>query len=178
MARVTPILVNIIGSVAGLTFQNNSSGLILRQRPTVKKTSTIKQQRAHANHQDALYNYQLLDNTNKDLWNDYATAHTKINKFGQEKKLTGQNWYESLNYMRALISESVLASPPSYLLPAAPPAFEIVLSASAIKINITGSLDYSENAIIIWSTIPTSRIKPSINHGQSHLIEDRLRHHR
>src|SRR6267154_5450968 len=100
MARIVYTLGELKGSVAGLTFQNNSSGKIVRQRPNVSKTSSIKQQGAHQNHISLLQSYSQLTNDEKGLWNLYASTYTKVNKFGEDKQLTGQNWYESINYQK------------------------------------------------------------------------------
>lgn len=159
MAKVVYIIGTLKGSVAGLTFQGNTSGSIIRARPTVKKTSTFKQQVSHQSHANLLYQWQQLTSVERDLWNDYAAVHTKVNKFGEIKTLTGLNWFESVNYMMILQGFSILTTPPEYTLPAASPDFELFLSNDKIEIDVTGSLALDADSLLIWCYSPTSRQK-------------------
>lgn len=163
MARIVYTVGEIFGSIGGLTFQRNSSGKIVRMRPTVGKKSTSKQQRSHLTQNNLLRGWQLLTNTQKNSWNDYASVWMKQNKFGQEKQLTGQNWYTSVNYMRKILSLSELTDPPAHDLPESPPTFTLQLSATEIKINFTSAHDYADSPVIVWVTIPTRKISNSIN---------------
>jgi len=163
MARIVYTIGEIFGSIGGLTFQRNSSGKIIRGRPTVGKKSTSRQQRSHAVHNELLRGWQLLTNAQKDLWNTYGNTFVKINKFGQDKTLTGANWFESLNFFRQLLSLPLFTSPPAHLLPSSPPTFEIELTATTISINFTSAHDYVDSPVVVWVTIPTRKISNSIN---------------
>lgn len=151
------------GSIGGTTFQTNSAGAFARQRPYVKKSSSLKQQVSHQSHQNLLYQYSLLIPDDKDAWNTFAAAHDKINKFGQTKTLTGANWFLSVNYMRLLTGESLLTSPPDYNLPTDAPVFTIDLTAGGISLEIDAEFSWSDMAVVVWTSTPTSRQKPSIN---------------
>lgn len=163
MARIVYTLGELKGSVGGLTFQQNSSGKIVRQRPQVSKTSTIKQQQAHQNHISLLKSYQGLSTAHKDDWNTFASTYTKINKFGEDKQLTGQNWYESLNWQKLHRGLILFSLPPTHTLPAACPTFEIQIDASTIKVHLTSGFDFDNNELNIWTTIPTTRQKVTVN---------------
>src|SRR3990167_8787809 len=128
MARIVYTIGELFGSIGGLTFQRNRSGKTVRMRPTVGKKSTTKQQESHLTHNNLLRGWQLLSLADKNEWNTYADTFTKTNKFGQEKELTGQNWYESINYWRNVLGLSELTTPPAHDLPTSPPTFEILLS--------------------------------------------------
>jgi hypothetical protein len=163
MARIVYTIGEIFGSIGGLTFQRNHSGKIVRFRPTVGKKSTSKQQRAHLIHNDLLRGWMLLTNAQKDLWNTYASTWVKVNKFGQDKTLTGANWYESLNYFREILSLSYFTVPPAHDLPTSPPTFEILLASDSVKINFTSAHDYVDSPVIVWVTLPTRKISNSVN---------------
>ena len=163
MARIVYTLGELKGSVGGLTFQQNSSGKIVRQRPQVSKTSTIKQQLSHANHQNLISQYQSLTSSQKDLWNTYASLYTKKNKFGESKKLTGQNWFESVNYQKLIRSLTSFTTPPAHTIPQDSPRSEIIISGDTISINVLSAVNYAITEVNIWTTIPTTRQKPSVN---------------
>jgi hypothetical protein len=163
MARIVYTLGELKGSVGGLTFQNNKSGHIVRQRPQVKKSSTFKQQRAHASHAGLLEQWQSLTSGQKDAWNTFATTYPKTNKFGEDKTLTGSNFFLSCNYMRLAISQSLLSDPPEHLLPGEPPTFNILLEQNKIEVERTGAINYTNDALIYWISLPTRRQTTSIN---------------
>lgn len=171
MARITfgPTISAMKGSIGGTTFQTNAAGAFARSRPYVKKSSTIKQQQLHTSHQKLLYQYSILTSDQKDDWNTFAAAHIKVNKFGQEKTLTGSNWFLSTNYMRILTGETILASPPAYNLPSDSPAVEIVTTSTTISLNIDSEFDWTDMAVIIWCALPTNRQKISITQIRKYL---------
>lgn len=163
MARIVYTVGEIFGSIGGLTFQRNRSGKTVRMRPTVGKKSTGKQQQSHLSHNNLIRGWQLLTLTQKDSWNSYAITWTKQNKFGQEKTLTGANWYESINYWREVLGLALLTEPPAHDLPQSPPTFEILISENNIEINFTSAHDYADSPVIVWVTNPTRKISNSIN---------------
>lgn len=163
MARIVYTLGELMGSVGGLTFQRNRSGKIVRQRPTVGKKNTTKQQRSHQLHANALRGWQLLTNEQRSNWNTYALTWTKENKFGQTKTLTGANWYESVNFWRNLLSLALLTNPPAHDLPERTPTFEILLSDTSVVISFTSAHDYVTSPVIVYTTNPTSKSTNSIN---------------
>jgi len=163
MARIVYSLGELKGSIGGNTFQNNRAGHIVRQRPTVKKQSTLKQQAAHASHHNLLYQWQQLTSDQKDAWNTFAATYPKTNKFGENKTLTGHNFFLSCNYMRLAISLSILADPPEHILPGEPPSFTIDLEQYSLNVERTGSISYAEDALIYWISLPTRRQTTSIN---------------
>jgi len=163
MARIVYTIGEMMGSVGGLTFQRNSSGKIVRFRPTVGKKSTRKQQASHLSHNNLLRGWQGLTLSQKIEWNDYAGTYTKINKFGQEKQLTGANWYSSVNFWRNILSLSELVTPPTHDLPESPPNFSIEITDNSISINFLDAHDYVDSPVIIWASVPTLRNSNSIN---------------
>ena len=163
MAKIIYTLGELRGSIGGLTFQNNASGHTVRQRPVPKKSSTVKQQASHASHQNLLHEWDLLTVTEKDLWNSFASVHDKVDKFGTSKTLTGANWFLSVNYMRLLMGLSILTSPPAYSVPSSAPTFTIQLLPDSLKVFINPTYSSVASNLIIWGSLPTTRVKSTIN---------------
>jgi hypothetical protein len=163
MARIVYTIGEIFGSIGGLTFQRNRSGKIVRTRPTVGKKSTTPQQNAHIKHTQLLQEYQNLTLEQKQQWDTYAATFPKINKFGQEKTLTGQNWYESINFWRKALALPTLSTPPPHTLPQSPPDFDIEITETQLKLKPTQPHNYTDSPVIVWVSIPTSRATNSIN---------------
>jgi hypothetical protein len=116
MARIIygSIITDIKGSIGGLTFQKNGSGTIARLKPRKNKTNTQKQRDQQPRLKQVQKEWNELTLVNKILWNDFAAVNNKIGLDGQEKKLTGYQWFLSINENRLLFEDSILLVPPVY----------------------------------------------------------------
>lgn len=116
MARIIygAIITDIKGSIGGITFQKNGSGQIARLKPRKSKTNTQKQRDQQPRLKEVQKNWNELSLVNKILWNDFAAVNNKIGLDGQEKKLTGYQWFLSINENRLLFNDSILSVPPTY----------------------------------------------------------------
>lgn len=163
MAKVVYTLGEVTGSIGGLTFQRNTSGAIIRTRPAPSKSSTTAQTEKHIAHINWLFQWQQLTQAQRDAWNTFAATFTKINRYGQTKTLTGQNWFESLNYYRADIGEVQLSNPPVHTLPSAPPNVIINITEAQITLTMPLEYDYTNNPFIVWVSPPTRISKGFLN---------------
>lgn len=154
---------SFVGSIKGNTFQNNSSGTIVRGRPSIRRKATILQTTTHSLHIAMLAGWQALTPSQKSSWNDYALAWPKINKLGQTKQLTGQNWYESVNIKLIQIGASPVSVPATHTLPASPPAFTIDITDDDFIIHTDEGFNWTENAVNVWATLPTRKITLNVN---------------
>ena len=142
MARIQfgALITEITGSIGGFTFQKNRSGSIVRLRPSGTKKVSEKQSVQRAKHLSFLSLWQNLTFLQKSSWNDFAVLHPKINSFGQEKVLSGLNWFESVNQNLQAIGQSIVSVPPVYALPTAPENYVFIVSATEFKIIFQPSL--------------------------------------
>ena len=152
----------ITGSIGGWTFHKNRSGNIIRLRGQASKESTTKQTLAHQKHLRFLNEFQNLSETNKLLWDDFAITFIKTDKFGTDKTLTGQNWFEAINQTRDQISQSILEIPPAHDLPIAVPAITFIIDKTSIKLDVPTSIDFTDTAFIIRTTSPFTRTTTSV----------------
>ncbi len=132
MARIIygSIITDIKGSIGGITFQKNGSGTIARLKPRKTKANTQKQRDQQPRLKEVQSAWNALTLVNKILWNDFAAANNKIGLDGQEKKLTGYQWFLTINENRLLFDDSILSVPPVY---------EIVNPIDSIENNWSGS---------------------------------------
>lgn len=154
MARVTfgAMVTDIVGSIGGFTFQSNRSGKIIRLRGRPSRSSTTKQTEAHQAHIKFLQIWQTLTLSQKQDWDTFATTWTKVNMFGQDKVLTGLNFFESINFNRVLVGESTLSVPPAHSLPVAVGAHSYAVGTEEIEINFDPVFNPADNALLIYST--------------------------
>ncbi|MEE8209003.1 MAG: hypothetical protein V3T88_08660 [Nitrosomonadaceae bacterium] len=159
MAKVTlgVIVADIKGSIGGVTFQNNRSGLIIRARSGPRKTTSAKQTLAHQDHISAIQSFQALTLAEKTLWNDFAAVNTKVNRFGQVRELTGQNWFETIKLNRALFGLPQLDVPPVATLAIAVPPYTLVVDQTKIEVTFSPAFDPADNGLYIFTTYPLTR---------------------
>lgn len=156
-------IAEFVGSIGGWTFQRNAAGSIVRTRPGQKKFPTPKQSVSRNNHIKYLQLYSILSASKKHLWNLYAELYTRDNMFGQTKKLTGQNWFESINYNLQLINQPLVTIPPTHYLPVTVPNYSVNLTDDKIEI-VFDRPQYLENtSLIIRTTYPIFVTSNSIN---------------
>jgi len=154
MARITlttPIS-DIAGSVGGLTFQNNSSGLIVRRRPTGKKAITKKQSAILSKLQQLRHEWAALILTDQTLWNDYAALYTKENLFGQVKSLTGFNWFVSINANLLTANRATVKQPTARIIPAAVAPYELICEATTLDIKFSAPFDPGHAVLVVWAS--------------------------
>ncbi len=116
MARIIygSLVTDIKGSIGGITFQKNGSGQIARLKPRKNQTNTQKQRDQQPRLKQIQREWNLLTLANKLLWIDFASANKKIGLDGQNKTLTGYQWFLSINQNRLLFDDPILSVPPVY----------------------------------------------------------------
>lgn len=133
MAKViySPIVTELNGSIGGMTFQNNGSGSIARLKPKKAKTNTQNQRNQQPRLKEIQSQWQQLSLENKQLWNEFASINKKIGLNGQEKTLTGYQWFLTINQNRALFNDDYLLVPPEY---------EVVNPINNVNFNFTNDI--------------------------------------
>ncbi len=164
MARIQlgALITDISGSIGGFTFQKNRSGRIIRSRGGTFKSSTPKQTISQSAHTTAIARWMELSFAEKELWNLFAIANTKVDKFGNVRTLSGLNWFESINATRLCFGLSLLLAPPIFSLPASPPAYDFTASATQLLIDFNPPFEPVDTGLKIWTTPPLTTITNSL----------------
>lgn len=151
----------ITGSIGGWTFHRNRSGNIVRARGAALRNSTTKQTQAHQTHIKFLQLWQALTSDSKNLWNVYADTWTKTDKFGAVKTLSGQNWFESINFNLELVGSAISNAPPVHTLPIAVQDYDFIIDSNEIDISFTPDFNPADNALVIFTTSFNTRVTTS-----------------
>lgn len=153
----------ITGSIGGWTFQSNRSGSIIRMRGWPPKSWSNNQNTARNLHQYFIWSWQQLNLGQKATWDVLASAHTKINKFGQTKTLSGFNWFESINFARLKCGLSELTEAPTYSAPSSVPSYQLLITNEYIKVYLASPQTITDNYLFIRATMPISQVSTSFN---------------
>jgi len=147
-------VVEFVGSLAGNTFQRNGSGAIARTRVNRSKRTSSKMAVTQTQTFGLLSRWQNLAEGTQDSWNTFAAAHTHTNLWGQEKVISGFNWFVSVNSNLLLVGESVTDSPLAFTLPSAVASMELVAVSAGLSVNysVVGGVDDMD--LVIYTTPP------------------------
>ncbi len=145
------------GSIGGSTFQTNTSGNIVRSRPATKKRQTANQSNSIARFAALSSAWSDLSLANKILYNDFAAANQKTNKFGQLKTLTGFAMFQSINSWLLFFNLPLLTVPPAFSIPAPVIDYTVSLNANDLTINSFNRTLASNELLLVFTTFPTSR---------------------
>lgn len=154
MARVnySGIVTELVGSISGTVFQKNGSGFICRSVGHCRKSTTPLQKFQHQKHYSVLRDYTLLSLDDKLLWRDFASLHSRVDKFGNTRLISGANWFQSINSNLLLLGESGISSPPIYILPVSVPDMNVVVKSDGIYWNITGAVGNTDDFCELYLT--------------------------
>jgi len=164
MGRIfyTGIVDKIEGSVNGSTFQANNAGNIIRSKPSPAYKCTAKQALRRGLFFNRVFSWNALSLGQQQLWNAFAALHTHSDFYGKSKTITGENWYISINSNLQIISEPFVSVPPAYVLPAAVPAYSVIMNANNIYLNFSSPNDLTDHSLIIFTTPPVTASSPKL----------------
>ena len=157
------LISEIRGSVGGVTFSNSKSGIVAKLRVTGKISGTQKQYVKRQTLQNFNNSYRELTEVNKVLWQNYADTYTKTNMFGNNRTLSGINWYITTNYFRELSGASILTEPPTHTLPNSAPEFSISGTGGNLVIQLAVYTPGTDEKILIYITKPNNKAAVSMN---------------
>lgn len=145
------------GSIAGNTFQRNPSGEISRARSRSTRAITYKQSVQQLRQFAELVAWRELSTGQQTTWNGFASVHPRINIFGQEKILTGFNWFSLINQNLALQGEATIDDPPTYEEPV--PVEDASASFPLGDLHVLGNFPSSpaNTSLVIFTTPPLQR---------------------
>jgi len=151
-------VVNIVGSIRGWTFQFTRAGTIVRTKPIQRKSSTPKQTAEQAAFVTQIQAFQVLSLGDKVAWDAFAAMTPKENKFGQQKLLTGQNWFVSVNSALARLGLPQQDTPPANILPVPITSFNLTVDPTKIEIDGLTPNNPTDTGIFIDTTFPTTQL--------------------
>lgn len=163
MAVIIPTLGTIKGKLGGVCFQVNPAGNILRTKPNPRYNQTTKQREIIAEQNFFLQSWQMLSLETQLEWNTYANVYPRMNYFGQSKTVSGFNWFYSCNANLIAAGITAVLVPPTHYAAAAPPNYSVETDDAGIYVYIDPEYDYTNTAVCIWSTPPTTRSSNSLN---------------
>lgn len=168
--QLSSLVTDIKGSIGGTTFSRNRSGLTAKAKLIGKKNTTQKQQIELQNNLRAINAWSNLSLTNKQIWNEYAGIHTKTNRYGRIKNLTGFNWYVSVYNAWYYMYGIDIVLPPAYAYPAFLPQFSMSVNPLGIQVTWSTPIDSSLVDLFIFTSSPT-RATSTLTRGSYRLTQ-------
>lgn len=170
MAIYTPTLGEMRGSVGSLCFSRNKGGPYVRLKGIPTNPNTERQQVTRAQMSSAASAWNnVLDDTQRGQWNEFAETHSTTNRLGQEIFITGLAWFAKTFTRLTDAGRSTLTEPGDLLVPTSLLTAVLTIStASTISIAFTDVIDSGAH-VVCWGSGPlTAGADP--NFKQSRLI--------
>jgi hypothetical protein len=107
MRFTSPVYSDAWGSIAGLTYSRNRTGMYTRARVTPVNPQSVFQQAVRGNQAELVAAWTAdLTPAQRAAWDAYALAVPKVSH-GISTNITGQNWYIACNTLRLQSNELV-----------------------------------------------------------------------
>jgi len=165
MAKVEygSIIVNISGSIGGITFQTNRSGKIARLKPYSNHFPSILQNQENVDfcYYANLYNALTFDQ--KTAWLLFADTNTFTNRNGTVKRINAFNFFFLVNKNLANFSLPALSDPPLYITGTAVGNYSVKLYNDALKCEFALPQNVTADGALIFTTPPLRSISTSFN---------------
>jgi hypothetical protein len=101
------------GSVGGMTYSHNRSGMYMRARRVPTNPNTGFQQAVRSNLSNASQAFRLLDAGEQASWATYAAGTPRVNRLGDTITLTAQQMYVAVNSLAALLGLAPMTNAPA-----------------------------------------------------------------
>jgi len=113
------------GSIGGLTYSHNASGMYTRARSIPVNPSTGFQQTVRSGLADLVTRWtSVLTAAQRAAWNLYAASVPVTNALGDQVYRSGQNWYIACNSVRYQLSQKLYAGLGGWEVDDAPTTFD------------------------------------------------------
>lgn len=145
---------DLVGSIGGLTIQENASGNIIRIKPKRSKPNTERQSEQLSIFSELSSSWHQLTRPEQLAWDSFASANPHINLWNQTRTITGFSYFVLCNYNLSQSGNAQITTPPVYSVPTLAASIEITVSSSSIVVElITPSVSVGDT-ILICVTAP------------------------
>lgn len=145
---------DLVGSIGGLTIQDNLSGPTIRIKPYPPKLRTAKQSEEIQIFSNLSQQYLQLSRPNKILWDTFAQANPHITLYNQSKTISGANYFLLCNYNLLLSGNPTILVPPVYTVPTLAASITLTVTPTTATIElITPSVNVGDT-IMFFLTQP------------------------
>lgn len=152
MALIKPILGEMAGSIAGVTFSHTKGGLSVKRRPTPTNPQTAAQQLVRANLDELARQWRdILTDIERQDWNAFAAIKTERNKLGESVNWSGQQQFIALNSRLLRIGGTVRTTSPPISGP--PDLTSVTLTAgvgASASVAFTATPLDAGNKLVVW----------------------------
>lgn len=170
MAKISPILGGLSGSIAGSTFAHNRGGQYVRQRTIPVNPAAIKQAAVRNIVAIASGAWFSLTSTQRTQWNNWASLNPVVDSLGQAVQLTGHQAYVGLSTRLGLAGVTAVATPP---ITTGPPdlltASVVPTAPGSVAVTYTPTPLAAGLRLVVWGTLPAP-ISRNPNRNQARLL--------
>lgn len=143
---------DLVGSIGGLTIQNNLSGPTIRIKPQRTKNTTAKQETEIQVFSNISQQWRQLTRAEKILWDTFAQANQHTTLYNQVRTISGQNFFILCNYNLVSSGQAGITTPPAYTIPALAASITVQVSSTSITLSLVGATLNVGDMVMIFAT--------------------------
>jgi hypothetical protein len=172
MAKITPILGELRGSIAGNTFSRNTYGAYVRQRVAPIQPNTPYQMglRSILTTLSKRWTY-ILSEDKRNAWSDFARLNPFTDPLGAVIYLSGIAMYQRINALRLRVGEDVMDWPPPDLWVPDFSLININLRPAIGEISWSWNVDVPPELTFILLLSATPAVSPGVNYWRPFMRE-------
>jgi len=128
-------------------------------RKAIQKKSVTENQSVEMSRLVQLsYEWRNISANQRQLWNNFADTYPKVDKFGNERILSGFNYFVSVNAYRLLGEMGIFDEPPLHNLPESVPSYTVTITANELRCTFAPAWNPIDTSIAVFATLPNNRI--------------------
>ena len=143
------IVTDGVNKIGGHVISENHYGRFARTYIIPPDPRTAPQISRRALFQTYALSWKTLTSTQQAAWIAATVNYPRTDSLGNIYYPSGQNLYIELNTNLVFIGQSAVTSPPTKVVPAAPPSFSLTANASGSDFHISFPLPYTDTTVVV-----------------------------
>lgn len=170
MAKISPILGGLSGSIAGSTFSHNKGGQYVRQRTIPTNPTTTKQSAVRNIIAIVSSSWFGLTANQRTEWEQWAALYPVVDSLGQSVQLTGHQAFVGLNTRLQLAGVAIVPTCPVGAGPVDLTTATVVATApGSVVVTYTPTPLPAGVRLVAWGTLP-AKVSVNPNRRQARLL--------
>jgi len=143
------IVTDGVNKIGGNVISKNHFGRFARTYVVPADPRTTAQQARRTRFQTYALNWKALTGTQQAAWIAATVNYPRTDSLGNIYYPSGQNLYIELNSNLTFIGQPAVTSPPTKVVPAAPPPYHLVVNETGSSYSLNPTVPYTDSTVIV-----------------------------
>lgn len=164
-------ITNLSGKAGGSVYAHNRGGSYIRNFAVPSNPQTAAQSAARAAFGGFASQWRALTEEQRNAWEQATESFPYINRFGDEKRMSGENLFISLNRNLEIVGTSSISAPPA---PAGVDGVNLLevdagITSGTFAIELNVAININAGADTAYAVYATPLLSPGINYVKNRM---------